>query len=112
MKPMIWGEDSPRARTTDPITSQVAADRSQVTLTPLRKAVLALMFVQGNAMKGSDINWAYAKHQPAHEERGWPRCHWDSPRKRAGELAADGFLVIVGRSEGESVYALPELREV
>lgn len=110
--PTIVHEDAPRARRTDPVTSQIAADVSQRQMHDTKGHVL-LVVSKGNpeGMTGSEINDLYVFTSA---RRDWAKVGWDSPRKRAGELVSDGYLEIVGtraapgrgRSAIESVYAL------
>jgi hypothetical protein len=54
----------------------------------VKAAVLALILSHG-PLVGSRLNDLY---EAGREGAGWPDVHRDSPRKRAGELAADGIL--------------------
>ena len=106
--PAILPDDTPRARRTDPPTSQKAADKSQPTLHQVKLAVLQIVAELGN-LTGTEINQAY---QDQFVRRGWKRVSYDSPRKRAGELAADGYLDVLYHGKGlnnqpEAVYSLP-----
>lgn len=87
---IVMAGDSARARRSDPVSSHVAADRSQRSLDSVRRAVLDLVAQLGFA-NGAELNDMYSLYQGL---RGWPRVSWDSPRKRAGELAADGLLEV------------------
>lgn len=90
--PQILPDDSPRVRRADPITSHLAADRSQHSIPAVKDAVLSLLHEEG-ALPGSELNRLY---QLRAERRGWPLpLHFDSPRKRAGELAVDGLVQIL-----------------
>lgn len=100
--------DTARARRTDPATSHLAADKSGKGLSALRVAVLRLVGGFEDGLTGSAINGIY---QARHTVWGdvYPKCHPDSPRKRAGELADGGFLDVVEHRAGmfgsqESVY--------
>lgn len=107
--------DTARARRTDPVTSHMAADKSGRGLSKLRVAVLRLVGGFEDGLTGSAINGIY---QARHTVWGdtYPKCHPDSPRKRAGELAEDGLLDVVEHRTGEygsaeSVYRVsPEGR--
>lgn len=104
---MIWGEDTPRARKTDPAQSQAAADRSAVDRRRIRNAVWAIVKLYGTEqpVTGSMVNDIYAARR---ESLGWPECHFDSPRKRLGELAAEGVLEVVDTVGRERGFAFPE----
>ena len=101
----------PRARRTDPDTSHVAADATQAHLHEAKQRVLRVVAVHG-PLVGSEINDQYRVMASHHN---WRRLAYDSPRKRAGELVADGFLRISGTriAEGnslpESIYAITDL---
>lgn len=94
MPPMLWDDDSPRARVTDPDTSQRAADKSQASRALVRSRVLHILAYQGRQLTGNQINDHYVLYFGRD-------VHFDSPRKRAGELVADGLAVRV-----EGVYHL------
>lgn len=102
--------DTARARKSDPNASHVAADRSSHGLHESKHRVLQLVRMH-ESIAGSDLNDQY---KIMSDRMNWKRLAWDSPRKRAGELADDGFLTVVGErlSEGnhslESVYALTD----
>jgi hypothetical protein len=103
---MFPGE-SPRTRESDPLTSHLAGDRSQTTVVEVRAAVLYMLDLVEWAT-GSGLNELYRTLAKPH---GWPEVHIDSPRKRAGELAREGYLTV--RNEDakrghEHEYSLPE----
>ena len=103
-------DDTPRARVTDPVTSHMAADRSAASKHAVREAVVTLVRQEGT-LTGSEINRLYNLRA---DRYGWPLVHFDSPRKRAGELAADGLLTIlnVDAPRGtESEYKVAEVSE-
>lgn len=83
--------DGPRARRSDPLQSHVAADKSQETITAVKAAVLLLVRQKG-ALDGAELNELYAARR---DRNGWPMVHWDSPRKRAGDLHRDGQLKVL-----------------
>lgn len=85
------GDDAPRARRSDPVTSQRAADKSQTSIHESRAAVLSLVRQEG-VLTGSEANELYHLR---YERNGWPKIAWDSPRKRLGDLERDGLVVIV-----------------
>jgi hypothetical protein len=91
------GEDEPRARATDPVQSHRAADRSARSRDAVFGEVLRLVHAHG-PMTGVELNDLYRGHHPG---PGDPlRVAYDSPRKRAAELADRGLLSRVG--EGDS----------
>lgn len=102
MKPMIWGEDSPRARVTDPIVSHEAADLSAVNRRRIRNAVWAIVHLYG-PVTGNQVNEIYMKRR---QVQGWPECHFDSPRKRLHELAAEDVIDVVDRVGRERAFDL------
>lgn len=98
----------PRTRRKDGRTSHLAGDRSQDSIPAVNQAVLTMVRQEG-PMTGSELNRLY---QVRADRSHWPMpLHFDSPRKRAGELAVAGLLVIVNEDDPrgtERVYALPE----
>ena len=105
------GEDSPRARRNDALSSHVGGDRSAVQKQHVADAVY-LLIAQEGALDGAEINRLY---QLRKRRNKWPlNIHFDSPRKRAGELAADGLVVILNADAPRGtphVYALPVMEE-
>lgn len=107
-KPMWEDDDRPRTRLTDSDTSHAAADKSQRGLSAVRVAVLRIVAATPAGLTGSEINSEYSERV----ERGvLPLVQPDTPRKRAGELAASGYLVRLGRRPGvygtaETVYGV------
>jgi DNA-binding HxlR family transcriptional regulator len=109
-EPMVTAPDSPRTRCTDPAASHLAGDRSQRGLSDLRVAILWMLSDVG-PVTGVRANEVYGEW--LRETDGLPGCAFDSPRKRLGELADDGFVDVVAHNHGtlEAVYALsPEGR--
>ena len=102
--PMIRPDDTARARRSDPIESHQAADRSAHTLSKLRLAVLTLVREEPLSI-GSELNSLYRLR---FDRRGWPKAAYDSPRKRSGELAEDGLLIIAGSRDGERMFIISE----
>lgn len=102
--------DSPRARKSDPVTSHIAADASAVHLHETKQRVLQIVDTHGSLV-GSEINEQY---QLMAARMNWRRVAWDTPRKRAGELAEDGFLdgsetrTAEGNNLPESLYRLTD----
>ncbi|GAA3730525.1 hypothetical protein GCM10022239_03870 [Leifsonia bigeumensis] len=113
LTPMFDLEESvagsgPRARKTDKVTSHIAADASQVHMKETKRNVLRIVSEHGSLV-GSEINEQYLAYAM---RKGWRRPAYDTPRKRAGELALDGFLddsetrIAEGNNLPESVYRL------
>jgi len=67
-----------------------------------KRAVLTLV-LQEAELPGSEINDLYRARRDRH---GWGTVAYDTPRKRAGELAEDGFLS--ARYETSGGNHLPE----
>lgn len=81
--------DTPRARTTDPVTSHEGADASMATRVAIQNHVMKL-FEHFGAMTDRELTehyFASPDHPPADPE---------SPRKRRSALTADGLLVDTG----------------
>lgn len=102
-EPLIFAGDSPRARGDDPLASHAAADESQATRKSVAHAVLAIINAIG-PRTGIQLNGDYRIHL-------FPGVAPDSPRKRAGELAADGFLEADRGEDGKqpALYRLTDL---
>lgn len=103
--PQIVMVDAPRVRRDDPETSHRAGDRSADSIPAVKAAVISLVAEHG-ALTGSEINTLYAENRVDHD---WPVVHWDTPRKRAGELAEDRLLNILNADHPrgtESEYTL------
>lgn len=110
LPPTLWDDDAPRARATDPAQSHIAADVSQAGLKDAKARVLQL--VRDHApVAGSHLNDLY---RLAASRLNWKPLAYDSPRKRAGELATEGYLAVVrvGIAEGnhlpEAIYGLTD----
>lgn len=114
---LALGLDSPRAGKNHPETSHLAADASAPGLSKLRTAVLRTIAVMKVEPVGSEINARYLELHAA-DPANFPQAHPDSPRKRAGELAEDGLLDVVGHRVGvfgsqESIYRLsPDAKRI
>jgi hypothetical protein len=67
---------------------------------------------QEGSLPGSELNRLYSLRAPGN---GWPEnIHFDSPRKRAGELVVDGLLVVLNEGDPrgtEHEYALSAYAE-
>jgi hypothetical protein len=100
--PTIYGEDTARTRKSDPLTSHAAGDRSQAAMKPTKIAVLKLIHQEG-ALTGEEINDLYSLRWDRHD---WPIAKHDTPRKRAGELFADGYLELHGGCRDGRVFRL------
>lgn len=103
MPPALWDEDIPRTRRSDPDTSHIAADVSQLGLKEAKLRVLELV-ARHQPVAGSHLNDLYRLEG---SRLDWKPLAYDSPRKRAGELADDGFLDVVERSTSDGNH-LPE----
>lgn len=77
-----------RARTSDPVASVIAAEDASLNLKQVKFAVLWILSAQPG-LTGRQINDWYATFQ---KRIGWPAVAPESPRKRAEELAKDGYL--------------------
>jgi len=98
----------PRARLTDPISSHVAADESGKTRQAVADAVVHMLLQRG-PLTGRELNEGYTI---AHLIYGWPTVAFDSPRKRAGELAREGFIVVLNPDDPRGTPHIYALREV
>ncbi len=87
MRPAVLPEVL-RARTSDPEASHAAAEAASLTLKQVRFAVLWLA-ASFPGSTGKELNDNYRVLQ---SRLGWPVVDGDSPRRRAGELARDGYL--------------------
>lgn len=79
--------DSARTGADDPFTSHLAGDVSAANLAVSMMHVLELVQAHG-PLVGSELNRRY---RDEFNKTEW--VSWDSPRKRAGELADRGLLV-------------------
>jgi len=106
-----FGDDSPRAGRLDSLSSHVGADVSARNRQRVLDAVYILITQEG-PLDGSDLNDLYRRRA---RRNGWPTgIHFDSPRKRAGELAAAGRVVILNEDDPRGtphVYSLPAMKE-
>lgn len=100
----------PRARKTDKLTSHIAADASQMHMKETKLHILRIVADCGSLV-GTQINELYRTYAA---RENWRRPAWDTPRKRAGELAIDGYLddtetrIAEGNNLPESVYRLTD----
>lgn len=85
VSPMLWDDDSPRARRTDPIESHEAAD-SNTNRREVMEAVLMILRDVG-PMTDEELTVFYQSH--AHI---LPTAHADSPRKRRSDLVKAGLV--------------------
>ena len=110
MPQIVMVGDTARTRKSDPLTSHLAGDVSAHGLRDAKQRVLQLVSVHA-PVTGSELNDLY---RLTADRVGWPRLGLDSPRKRAGELARDGFLQVVGtqtaagNNSPESAYGLTD----
>lgn len=110
LPPILFAGDVPRVRESDPLTSHRAGDVSQASLTKTKARVLTLVSIH-QPVTGTELNDLY---RLTAARLNWPSVAWDSPRKRAGEMAADGVLEVVGEQLGvngqmESAYKAREV---
>lgn len=109
MPQLVMEGDAPRTRKSDPVASHQAGDVSQRTLQQTKARVLQVVHANPG-ITGTEVNDLY-RLMGARKE--WERVAYDTPRKRAGELAADGYLEVVGERVGlnnqpEAIYELSE----
>lgn len=105
---IVMEGDSARTRLTDPLSSHAAGDKSAATRLAVRDAVIVLLAEHG-PLNGQQLNDLYELNAA---RRNWPTVHIDSPRKRAGDLAREGFIVILNADcpRGTAhIYALPAM---
>ncbi len=87
--PLIFADDTARARKSDPASSHVAADRSASTRGLVHEAVVRLI-AQFGPLSGERLNEEYREWRAFN---GWPVVAYESPRKRAGELVGTRLVV-------------------
>lgn len=104
LRPMILPDDTARARRSDPLSSHVAADRSAETRTAVERAVVWML--TGHDLNGTELNDSYRELAV---DRGWPMVHFDSPRKRAGELERRGVLRVLNEDDPRGTPAIYHL---
>jgi hypothetical protein len=108
--PLFVDDDTPRARRSDPVTSHIAADATQAGLKEAKLRVLQLVR-EHEPIAGSQLNDLY---RLTASRMDWKPLSFDSPRKRAGELSADGYLEVAdyaiaeGNHLPESIYVLTD----
>lgn len=93
MLPIIWDDDSPRAREVDPETSHAAAD-SNANRAQVEAFVLELLTEHG-PLTDAQLTQRYFRTASR------PEAHFDSPRKRRSDLTRKG-LVVAATDEGVS----------
>jgi hypothetical protein len=104
---IVMEGDTARTRGTDPLSSHVGGDVSAANRLAVRDAVMLLLMQEGS-LTGQELNDLYELRAT---RQSWPPVHVDSPRKRAGELAAEGFLVILNADDPRGTpheYAIRE----
>lgn len=94
--------DTPRTGRNMPTASHKAADRSQLTRRGVAINVLKLVHEFG-PVTGAELNEHY---RALWEVRGWRRAAFDSPRKRARELAGDDLLHNIAEPGHDATYML------
>jgi len=104
---MVLDGPGPMARRSDNVMSHRAADRVAVKRRAVLEKVLYLVRTTG-PLRGSEINEAYDRLQRQHPDE-LPRVAWDTPRKRAGELAKADLIEYVtdGVRGHEGLYRRP-----
>jgi hypothetical protein len=102
--PQVSPDDTARTRRTDPPQSHVAADVSQQGIHALRNNLLVLVR-ENPFIIGTELNDLY---RDTYRSRGWKRVAPESPRKRAAEMAVDGYLLTVGVRDGGQQYVIAE----
>lgn len=100
--PILFPEDSARARAKDPTFSHRAADKSQATKSQVQAAVIFIVYNYG-PIGGKDID---AKYMAFKSDKGWPGVARESPRKRAGDLERKNVLRITNPNAPRGTEAL------
>lgn len=92
------------ARANDPITSDIAGEKLQRDgkLSQLQTIVLGIFRDEG-PMTDTQLDFFY---QANREQRGWPYCRFDTPRKRRSELTKARYLVDTGQKARNDFGAL------
>lgn len=101
--PVIFPDDTARARRTDPSTSHEAADRTSGSLSYMQSLVLGIFKILGSATD-DELGTYYTLMQSS---QGWPVTHPDTPRKRRSDLTKRGLLVDSGETRVNS-FGSPE----
>lgn len=96
--------DTVRARRSDPPSSHVAADRSAQTRSAVEGAVIWML--RHLDLTGAELNEDY---RLLAADMGWPVVHFDSPRKRAGELVRKGVLRVLNEDDPRGTPAIYHL---
>lgn len=86
---IVMEADSARTRRNDPANSHTAADRSARNMHQIKLSILQLIN-QESMLSGEELNDLYSLRTPRND---WPAAKFDTPRKRAGELFLDGYLM-------------------
>src|SRR5690606_3272796 len=106
--PMIFPDDTARARRNDPLSSSVAADLSAKTRGRVHAAVLWILARYG-PLTGNELNAHCRWRQYG---MGWPLVGYDSPRKRAGMRVGGGVGIANVEASAKrgthAVYGLPQ----
>lgn len=90
----LLGDDEPRARRSDPVTSHAAADKSAHGLSEMKVNILNI-FERFGALTDSELNDIYQRQSLMF---GWKKVRPDTPRKRRSDLSSAGFLVDTGET--------------
>lgn len=91
---MLLDGDTPRVHRNDPLTSHLAADKSQRTVGTVREHVRDIIDAFG-PLAAFEVCDLYPKIAAAN---GWPHVHHESPRKRMSDMKRDGLLVETGET--------------
>jgi hypothetical protein len=93
-QPMLFDDDRPRVHKSDPVTSHMAADKSQKTVKSVRARVLDILNECGS-LAAFEVCEVYARRA---QVGGWPHVTHEAPRKRMSDLKKDGLLVETGQT--------------
>ena len=104
----LFGDDFPRARRTDPLTSHSAADKSAAGLSEMKQRILGL-FVELGPMTDSELNRIYLTNA---DVRGWKPVRPDTPRKRRSDLTSDGWLIATDETRVNEFGSAEQVWEV
>ena len=94
----------PIARSTDPVTSDRAAEKQQKHLSKLQTIVYQII-KHREGLTDSELCDFYMAHSLAYE---WPTVRFETPRKRRSDLSNRGLLVDSGETR-VNPYGSPEV---
>lgn len=90
----IAPSSAPLARSTDPVTSDKAAESlNPKTLGAQMEAILEILREHPAGLDDHQLARIYFRHAA---DKGWPMTFQDSIRKRRAQLARDGHVVGIG----------------